>query len=193
VFGHHAFRCSAHAGNANTRHKWVNFTLWQVIADAGITAQRNTPYEHHFQRKLNGLEPDVKHSIDTLITTEVGNLPVDVTIRQPRVDNAWAVRGKAAEAGEKEKVAFISERYVVSKDHIIPFAIETYGVFGEKAKQLIRALAKVKAGENNRAVYAQYVRNYRARIGVAVQRGNGVAINRWRAWMAAAAGGGGEL
>ena len=61
---------------------------------------------------------------------------------------------------------------------MIPFAIETYGVMGEAAKNFLRSAAKNKAGDN-KAAYAQMVNFYRSRIAVAVQRGNLIAINRW--------------
>ena len=75
-------------------------------------------------------------------------------------------------------MGFITARYMVSKDNITPFAIETFGVMGEAAKNFLRSAAKNKAGDN-KVAYAQLVSFYRSRIAVAVQRGNVIAINRW--------------
>ena len=114
---------------------------------------------------------------------------VDVTVRHPK--DGYKERGDEATAGEKFKFKFIQDRYHISKDNIIPFSIEAYGVLGNKAKTFLQALAKFKTGGDTKGTYSKIVRFYRARIAVAVQRGNVIVINRWRARYGAAAAGAG--
>ena len=124
------------------------------------------------------------HRIDLLVDLAGNKKVVDVTVRHPK--DGYKECGDEAAAGEKFKVKFIQDRYHISKEHIIPFSIEAYGVLGNKAKEFLRAVAKFKTGDDKGA-YSSILRFYRARIAVAVQRGNVIAINRWRARCGAAA------
>jgi len=180
VFGHHAFRCKGPSSKiAATRHKLTNGALLRVCRDAGLSATEEVAYNQHFDRKPNGLELLTTHRMDVLVTTKEGDkLAVDTTVRHPIPVGARRTRGTTAKIGDDEKLDFISDRYNISKDHIKPFSIETYGVMGEIAKDLLRKLAKNKAGDD-KVAYARNVSYYRSRIAVAVQRGNHLIVDRW--------------
>ena len=197
AYGHHAFRCTNLKGAGNTRHKWTNATLLRVIREAGLSAAAEVRYDEHFERAKGHSGaggPEREHRADILLTTEKGSkVVIDTTVHHPIHASAHTTRGVAAKAAEAQKVRFIRERYMISGGHFIPFSLETYGAMGEAAKEFLRTLARNKAGGNN-VIYAQLVGFYRSRIAVAVQRGNLVAINRWRTASLGgppAAGGGG--
>jgi hypothetical protein len=179
--GHHAFRCDGLKGNANTRHKWANDAVYRISTEAGFTAAREVPYEAHFSRNPSApaSSQSTVHRIDTLVTTATGTkVVIDTTVRHPIHGSSHETRGAAAAAAEKDKVDWISTRYTISKENIIPFAIETFGVMGAVAQKFLRTAARNKAGDDKIA-YAQLISFYRARIAVAVQRGNALAINNW--------------
>ena len=129
------------------------------------------------------------HRVDTYMQLPDGNIVVDTTVGHPLAPGAHERRGAAAAHKEKFKIKFITDRYTISEATIIPFAVETYGAMGGKAAELLRFLARKKYGEGNGVAYGQFIAFHRTRIAVAVQRGNAVAIARWRAQSVAPAGG----
>jgi hypothetical protein len=183
VFGDHAWRCSKARGNANTRHKAVNDAVFQIAREAGLPVHHEAPYDAHFEAKPAA--PKAKkheHRADVLITGLAGKKVIDTTVRHP-VDALGAAheqRGLAARKGEEDKVSFISSRYVIPTASIIPFAVETYGTLGDKAKDFLRVCAEARAGGEEKMI-PQILHGYRARVAVAVQLGNGVSLDAWRA------------
>ena len=181
VFGGHAWRCSKMRGNGNTRHKAVNDEVFHITREAGLPAHHEAPYDAHFEAKP-GKAKKLEHRADVLITGLAGKKVIDTTVRHP-VDALGAAheqRGLAARKGEEDKVSFISSRYVIPTASIIPFAVETYGTLGDKAKDFLRHCAEARAGGDEKMI-PLIEHGYRARVAVAVQKGNGVSLDVWRA------------
>ena len=190
--GRHALRCGASSGYGNTRHKWTNRAVNAAVTSAGFTSLAEKSYDFHgIPRKPDGKDPGKIHRCDIYIIQPDGNnVVIDTTVGYPLAGLAHEQRGASAADNEKFKVKHITERYTISEAVIIPFAAESFGVLGAKANAFLRFLAKNKHGEHNKAGYAQFIAYSRARIAVAVQRGNALLIDRWRAECAKAAGGG---
>ena len=62
---------------------------------------------------------------------------------------------------------------------LITIGVETYGTLGDKAKEFLKVCATRRAGSEERLI-PQILFGYRARVAVAVQKGNGVSIDVWR-------------
>jgi len=183
-------------GNANSRHKAVNDVVVDIAREVGLATIRETPYDAHFERKPGAPAAPAKnkkkkkkketqekeHRADAVITGLNGKLVIDTTVRHP-VDALGAAheqRGLAARKGEKDKVKFISDRYVIPTASIIPFAVETYGTLGDKAKDFLMLCATRRAGSEESKI-PWFLNCYRARVAVAVQKGNGISLDAWRA------------
>jgi hypothetical protein len=115
--------------------------------------------------------------IDVLITRLAGKKVIDMTVRHPidALGAAYEQRGLATRKGEEDKVTFISSRYVIPTASeqctsaflsIIPFAVETYGTLGDKAKDFLRNCAEASAGGEEKMI-PQILHGYRARVALA--------------------------
>ena len=181
AYGRHAFRCGTGQANRTRRHNLVRDALHAICVDAGVSGRGDkepTYVERGFARKPGGVELETAHRIDVYARLGGTGVAIDVTVRHPTHASAHETRGVSAKGAEEDKRHWISSRYTISKDNIIPFAIETYGVMGEAAKTLLRKIARAKSGDDV-ARYAQLVRAHRSRIAVAVQRGNHTIVRRW--------------
>ena len=184
--GSHAFSPCVGKAAANMRHTVVKDQLAMIVREAGYSASTETPYDKEFQRKVGGAERNVEHKIDVKMYTPNGVVAVDVTGHDPRSSTfataqakAHTERGGTCAAAEKRKVKELHARYVVPAGSFLTLAFETGGLLGEDAKKLLRALAKAKTGGLPGAQYGYWYRTFRARISVAIQRGNATAVHIW--------------
>ena len=64
------------------------------------------------------------------------NHGIYVTVRTPS-----ALKGEAAAAGEEAKIKHYTDKYNLEGIHLVPFAVEAAGRFGEHAKEYLKQLA----------------------------------------------------
>ena len=182
AWGLHAASCKGLSGSAQYRHKLVNGQFVQIAQHAGYHVAVEAKYDAHLQRKPDAAagEASTDGRIDAVVQLEDGTkLFVDATVRHPVHAKSHLERGAAAKAAEVYKRAQVINRYVISEGHLKPFALETLGFIGASASELLGMFARHKAGGND-ILYGMIVRYYRARIAVAIQRGNFNMINKWR-------------
>lgn len=162
--GHHALSCVSSGSGKIGRHAAVNDLVLRGFRQAGLPASP----EPRGMSAVDGKRPDGK----THAPLTHGKCVVwDVTIRDTYASSyremvALSVGSLAAKA-ESEKRAKYSH---LEKDYrFIPFVIETSGVWGKDAIQLIRELGRRIALDTGETRATAFLRQ---RISLAVQRGN---------------------
>ena len=90
----------------------------------GLLVAKEVPYEAHFPRNPSAPADSqtTNHRIaDALVTLASGTkIVIDTTVRHVTHENSHATRGASAAAAEKDKVNFISARYMIPRSHEHP-------------------------------------------------------------------------
>jgi len=168
VNGHHGLSCR-HGSGRHARHNQVNEILCRALNSAGAYATR----EPHSLCGRNEKRPDGA----TQIPWSRGRcLAWDATCpntyAQSYVQANSRQAGSAAEGAELKKQQ--KYRDICTGVDFIPVAIETSGVWGQQAIELVTEIGRRIAEVSHEPRSTCFLRQ---RISVAVQRGNAVCIN----------------
>ena len=86
--------------------------------------------------------------------------------------------GRTVDKGEKEKTDFYKKHFVFPNHvHLIPFVVDTYGRWGDKAKEWLEKACKKAAG-TDKELYNKLISRYRETISLAHARGIGRTMER---------------
>jgi len=165
--GHHGLSCRRSAGR-HSRHNQVNDLICRAFASSGTLATR----EPQGLCTRDGKRPDGV----TQVPWKRGRcLAWDATcpdtFAQSHIQASSTRAGSAAATAEAKKTLKYSD--IISGVDFTPVAIETTGVWGEKAIEMITAIGRRIANETHEPRSTIYLRQ---RISVAVQRGNASCI-----------------
>lgn len=161
--GLHRLSCNKLASGRLARHHAVNDLLSRALRQAGVANSK----EPSNLSENAGLRPD---GITHRPWSRGKRMIWDVSIRDAFADcyrsiartaKAVAARG---EQDKRTKYAPLTEEYC-----LVPFVIDTAGVWGEDALRLVKELGKRIAAKNGDTRAASFIRQ---RISIEVQRGN---------------------
>ena len=164
VEGHHGLSCR-HGSGRHSRHNQVNELLCRVFISCRTLATR----EPHFMCTSDGKRPDgvtrVAWKRGRCLAWDVATCPD--TFSQSHVHASSMQAGSAAAAAEEKKMRKYSD--IISGVDFAPVAIETSGVWGKQALDLVtevgRRIAEVTHDPRSTTFLHQ-------RLSLAVQRGN---------------------
>ena len=167
VDGHHGLSCR-HGSGRHSRHNQVNDLLCRAFTSAGTQSTR----EPHSLCTSGGKRPDGV----TLVPWKKGRcLAWDATCPDTfalsHVHSSSTQAGSAAAAAERKKQQKYAD--VITGIDFVPVAIETSGVWGEQALELVTELGRRIAAVTFEPRSTAFLRQ---RISVAVQRGNAGCI-----------------
>ena len=167
VDGHHGLSCR-HGSGRHSRHNQVNDLLCRAFTSAGTQSTR----EPHSLCTSGGKRPDGV----TLVPWKKGRcLAWDATCPDTfalsHVHSSSTQAGSAAAAAERKKQQKYAD--VITGIDFVPVAIETSGVWGEQALELVTELGRRIAAVTFEPRSTTFLRQ---RISVAVQRGNAGCI-----------------
>jgi len=186
VYGHHAFCCKG-LQQRTQQHDIVkkvlaglarkmNNAAVHVEARTDRFAQRNLATAVGIAEQANAHRTDI---VIEPLNGEGGVRHIDVTVRQPTAAGGGdTAAGAAARAGYKQKVTTYQQRYMLSTDNIIPFAVETLGFLHDIGAVLL--LKGIVKDSETKSGYAYCVRRAYQSIGVAIMRGSTHAVRVWR-------------
>ena len=165
--GHHGLSCHRSAGR-HSRHNQVNNLICRAFTSSGTLATR----EPHCLCTSTGKRPDGV----TQVPWKRGRcLAWDATcpdtFAQSHIQASSTQAGSAAATAEVNKTRKYAD--IITGVDFTPVAIETTGVWGEQALDLITAIGRRIAHETHDPRSTTYLRQ---RISVAVQRGNACCI-----------------
>jgi len=167
VDGYHGLSCR-HGSGRHARHNELNNLLCRAFISSGTLATR----EPHSLCTRDGKRPDGV----TQVPWKRGRcLAWDATCpdtyAQSHIQASSVQAGSAATVAELAK----SQKYsdIIAGVDFVPFAIETSGVWGEKARDLVKEVGRrIKEGTHE----PRSTTFLRQRLSVAVQRGNAFCI-----------------
>jgi hypothetical protein len=91
----------------------------------------------------------------------------DVRTCSPKIPSQESDVGSTVQKGEDEKVQFYGNNFVFPESTVlIPFAIDSYGKWGNRFKHFLKHFCKLAAGEDEK-MYNQLIKNARETIQVA--------------------------
>lgn len=165
--GHHGLSCRRSAGR-HSRHNQVNDLICRAFISSGTLATR----EPQCLCTSAGKRPDGV----TQVPWKRGRcLAWDATcpdtFAQSHVQASSTQAGSAAATAEANKTLKYAD--IISGVDFTPVAIETTGVWGEQALDMITAIGQRIAHKTHDPRSTMYLRQ---RISIAVQRGNGYCI-----------------
>ena len=176
TLGHHALTCKK-GGYVNTRHNTIRNTILGFTRQARITAY-----------KEKGSHGSDRTRPADILMNPFGDLrspqAVDVTIVSPLTienlnsgaGNKGGMKGAVARAEEK-KITLNTPACSRLGWDVWPFAVDSYGCFGEQASRLVGLLAKnISIEENNSNSLCQLVPFIYGSIQIALKREQGKAI-----------------
>jgi len=161
----HMLSCFIFAGElVNHRHDQLNHVVHNNVRRVGGSAT----IEPRHLLLASGKHPDLKALFGAICRL------LDVTIATPKPDPL-----EAAEAAEHRKSRHYRELAAQCHAQFTPFAIETYGAWGDKARQFAAAVREFNdeelTGLTKREVYYRFC----TEIAIVVQRGNAQVMEAW--------------
>ena len=167
VDGHHGLSCRNGSGR-HARHNQINDLLCRAFISSGTLATR----EPHSLCTRGGKRPDGV----TQVPWKRGRcLAWDATCpdtyTQSHIQASSEQAGSAASVAETNKTIKYSD--IIAGVDFVPFAIETSGVWGEKAMDLVRDIGRRIAAVTHESRSTTFLRQ---RLSVAVQRGNAFCV-----------------
>jgi len=167
VDGHHGLSCR-HGSGRHARHNQVNDLLCRAFISAGTLATR----EPHSLCTNGEKRPDGV----TQVPWKRGRcLAWDATCpdtyAQSHIQASSVQAGSAATVAEANKTLKYSD--IIAGIDFVPFAIETSGVWGEKALELAKEIGRRIAEVTHESRSTTFLRQ---RLSVAVQRGNAFCV-----------------
>ena len=169
VDGLHGLSCR-HGSGRHSRHNQVNDLLCRAFVSTGTLATR----EPHSLCTRDGKRPDgvtqVPWRKGRCIAWDATRFCPD-TLAQSHVQACSSLAGSAAAVAEQKK----SQKYadIISGVDFAPFAIETSGVWGSSALNLVAELGRRLAEVTHEPRSTMFLRQ---RLSVAVQRGNAYCV-----------------
>ena len=167
VYGHHGLSCR-HGSGRHARHNEINNLLCRAFISSGTLATR----EPHSLCTRDGKRPDGV----TQVPWKRGRcLAWDATCpdtyAQSHIQACSVQAGSAATVAETAKTQKYSD--IIAGVDFVPFAIETSGVWGEKALDMTKEVGRRLKDVTNEPRSTTFLRQ---RLSVAVQRGNAFCV-----------------
>lgn len=167
VDGHHGLSCR-HGSGRHSRHNQVN----DLLARAFISTGTLTTREPHSLCTNSGKRPDGV----TQVPWRRGRcLAWDATCPDTfavsHVQSSSTHAGSAAAAAESKKIQKYAD--IINGVDFVPVAIETSGVWGQQALELVSDIGRRIAAVTHESRSTMFLRQ---RLSVAVQRGNACCI-----------------
>jgi len=164
--GHHDLACRSSAGR-HTRHNLMNDIILRASQSAGVPAICEPPGLSRTDAK----RPDGA----TLIPWSRGRcLLWDATTPDTLAPSHF--QGSANQAGTAALTAEVAKRHkyapLLAAHDFVPVAIETLGVWGPQAADLVSSLGKIIANVTGELRSGAFLKQ---RLSLAVQRGNAIA------------------
>ena len=165
--GHHGLSCRNGSGK-HSRHNQVNDLLCRAFISTDTLATR----EPHSLCTSGGKRPD---GVTQVPWKRGRSLAWDATC--PNTYAASYVQASSTQAGSAAAAAEVkkSQKYadIIAGVDFVPFAIETSGVWGEQALDLVKEVGRRIAALTHEPRSTAFLRQ---RISVAVQRGNAYCV-----------------
>ncbi len=167
VDGHHGLSCR-HGSGRHVRHNEINELLCRAFVSAGVLATR----EPHGLCTSDSRRPD---GVTQVPWCRGRCLAWDATcpntFAMSHLSSSSTTAGSAATTAETKKTQKYSD--IISGVDFIPVAIETSGVWGEQALELVKEIGRRITSVNHDPRSTAFLRQ---RLSVAVQRGNSFCV-----------------
>jgi hypothetical protein len=170
----HALCCVAAQTLRTTRHSTVLHVLRRCISNAGVNNHAEISLtEHHFPRRP-GFNNNINLRAD-IVTYSAGaaTRAIDVVVMNPSTapPSQPLPPGATARVAEDLKLHKYNAQLVFPQRAMVPFAMETYGAWGQHARSFFRDLASHVAEPGTKA-YMAWVFRWSKAISCALVKGN---------------------
>ena len=163
------------------RHTGVKDALIEYWRSCKVDVAEEEPYIYKFFTPRANLEAVsateaerlVRRRGDIIINPEGKFIMLDTVVSTPySAPGAEPLpAGTAARAAEKRKRAEYERDYIMESGTFAPFALESFGAWGEEAVDITRVIASGKFGAEDKASISKFERESAVRVSVALQRG----------------------